>query len=121
MYKYEEEYTKIVTKNYFLTKKITDLGITKKYTAYYFLLDILDEIINKQRIIKSFSREVYPGLASKYGKHDCSIERDIRNLIATLWDRKLKDKLAYFYSGEGKPTCNEFIYLIKNYILADIV
>ena len=120
MYKYEQKYNQICTKNYYLRKKVNDLGITKKYTGYYFLLDILDEIINKSRSIKSFSREIYPELAMKYEKHDCSIERDIRNLISKLWDNGLKEKLNSLWITDDKPTCREFIYLVRNYVLIDI-
>ncbi len=120
MYKNELKYGEICTKNYYLRKKFNDLGITKKYTAYYFLLDIEDEIINKARTIKSFSKEIYPELALKYEKNDCSIERDIRNIISRLWDNGLKDKLTFLWTSDEKPTCCEFIYLLRNYVMNDI-
>ena len=120
MYKNELKYGEICTKNYYLRKKFNDLGITKKYTGYYFLLDILDEIINKSRTIKSFSKEIYPELAVKYDKNDCSIERDIRNVIDRLWDDVLKEKLEFLWLNDARPTCCEFIYLIRNYVLVDI-
>ena len=120
MYKNELRYGEICTKNYYLRKKFNDLGITKKYTGYYFLLDIEDEIINKSRTIKSFSKEIYPELAIKYNKNDCSIERDIRNVISKLWDNGLKEKLNSLWITDDKPTCCEFIYLIRNYVLIDI-
>lgn len=111
------KYEDIVAHNYYVMSRIRELGITEQYTGYYFLVDILDQLINESKVVRSFSREVYPVLAKKYNKNDCTIERDIRNIINVLWDYRLKNKLAKFWLKEDKPSCCEFIYIVKNYLV----
>ncbi len=113
-------YEDLVAHNYYVIAKMNELGITNQYTGFYFLVDILDQLINESKVVRSFSREVYPMLAKKYDKNDCTIERDIRNIINVLWDYRLKNKLVMFWSREEKPSCCEFIYIIKNYLVMDI-
>ena len=111
-----------LTKNcYFISKKLTNLGINEDYKGLYFLIDILDEIINNQKIVRSFSRELYPVVAKNLCVNACTIERDIRHIINVLWDYKLKNKLGYLWCKVKKPSCQEFIYLIKNYVIEDII
>ena len=115
-----ERYDGIVSSNYYIKESMSELGITKQYTAYYFLVDILDILINESRIVRSFYKEVYPIVAKKYHKNDCSIERDIRNMIKVTWDIRLKNKLSQFWNKERRPSCCEFIYLVKNYLIMQI-
>ncbi len=114
------KYEDIVAPNYYVMGKMRELGITDQYTGFYFLVDILDQLINESKVVRSFSREVYPMLAKKYHKNDCTIERDIRNIINVLWDYRLKSKLSLFWQKNEKPSCCEFIYIIKNYLVMNI-
>ncbi len=115
-----EKFNANVVSSYYLKKRICDLGITDNYIGYYYLLDILNIIINEEKTIRCFSREVYPHLAEKYKTKDCTIERDIRNIIKVNWDIKLKHKLKNYWRENSRPTCCKFIYLVKNYVLSDI-
>ena len=49
-----QKYGGPVSKNYFIMKKINELGITQKYNGYYFLIDILDMLMNEYPVIRSF-------------------------------------------------------------------
>lgn len=53
------KYEDIVVHNYYVMGKMRELGITEQYTGYYFLVDILDQLINESKVVRSFSREVY--------------------------------------------------------------
>ncbi|MCQ2564448.1 MAG: sporulation initiation factor Spo0A C-terminal domain-containing protein [Clostridia bacterium] len=120
MNKKEQICSQFVTSNYYLQKKMTTLGISSKYIAYYYLVDIMDLLINEDKKVHSFSREVFPFLAGKYQKNGCTVERNIRVIIGTFWDKTLKKKLQNFWQREDKPSCCEFIYLIKNYICKEL-
>lgn len=120
MGKKTESFEDKVCKNYFIIKRIADLGITKSYIGYYFLLDIMDILINEPKTYRSFSKELFPMLAKKYNKNLCTIERDIRNVRDKRWNCGLKNKLSKFWNKGNIPTCNKFIYLVKNYVLDDI-
>lgn len=106
--------------NYYICKKLEDLGLKKTYTAFYYLHDILNMLINQNLVVKSFSKEVYPVVAVTYSKKPCTIERDIRNVINSFWDRRLKQQLSSFWVEETPPTCHKFIFILKNYIIQDL-
>ena len=110
----------IAGKVYFV-KQLDELGFQKKYIGYYLLIELMEILINQERRIVSFSKEVYPLIARKYGKTDCTIERNIRSLINKSWNKDLMEKLGTYYPEERKPTCREFVYLVKNYIVYKIV
>lgn len=115
-----EKCRKLIGNNYYFLKRIRGLGIPSKYMAYYYLVDIMDILINENRRIRAFSREVYPKVAKKYDKTDCTVERDIRSVIKKFWCTSLKNKLSAFWHKERSPRCCEFIYLVKNYLVQDI-
>ncbi len=116
----KEQCAKIVCANYYVKKRVKDLGISGEYIAYYYLVDILDVLINEDKRVHSFSKEIYPFLAKKYNKSDCTVERDIRNVINIFWNDKMRIKLNPYWDVNTKPTCCKFIYLIRNYLLNEI-
>ncbi|MBE7076651.1 MAG: hypothetical protein E7374_02030 [Clostridiales bacterium] len=117
----EKLYQETLTNNYFLTLKIKELGVSYKYRGFSYLVDIQDLLINQNAKVKAFYKDVYPYIAEKHKKNECTIERDIRNLIDKLWEPILKNKLIVFWNKEKKPRCCEFIYLVKNYILGQVI
>jgi len=116
----ELKYGKNIEKNIYFIKQLENLGINKKYTGFYLLIEIMQILINEEKRVISFSKEVYPIIAEKYGKTDCTIERNIRSLIEKCWCKDIMVKLNVYYPEETKPTCREFIYLVKNYITKQI-
>ena len=113
----EQKYMPILPRDYFIIKRIGDLGITRNYTGFYYIVEIMDYLINQEMVIKSFSREIYPSLAEKYGKKSCTVERDIRNVIDKLWEGTLKEKLVSYWDKDRKPTCHDFIHILRKYLL----
>lgn len=109
-----------VERNYIVKKRLNQLGVSTKYIAYYYLVDILDCIIVRECKIKSFSREIYPQIAKKYGKSVYTIERDIRHFINHVWNTN-SNFIKDVFELKTKPTCLELIYLIKNFVLKDFV
>lgn len=117
----EMKYGQKVANKMFFLKVLDELELNKKYMGYYLLVEIEEIMIEKQERVKSFSTQIYPQIAQKYGKTPCTIERNIRSLIDKCWNNNLMIKLnTYFIEGE-KPSCKEFIYLVKNYILKQIL
>lgn len=115
-----EQYTEKISSNVFFIKTLDRLGIKKKYTGYYYLVDILDLVINKGMKTNKFSKKIYPLVADKYHKTECTIERNIRSVISRCCDEKFLDKVDDVYSCEKAPTCCKFIRIIKDFIMAQI-
>lgn len=112
-----DECAEKMSKNFFIEYKLLKIGFRNDKIGYYYLIDILDILINEGRIVHNFSKEIYPEIASKYNRNICTIERDIRSYINALWDIVLKDKLADFWMDSARPTCRQFIFLLKTYIM----
>lgn len=117
----ELKYGKNIENKIYFVKQLDDLGIKKKYLGYYLLIELMEILINQEKRIKSFSKQVYPIIAKKYGKTPCTIERNIRSLIEKSWSVELMGKLNVYYIESKRPTCREFVYLVKNYISKQLV
>ncbi len=117
----EMKYGETIASKVFFIKVLDELGIQRKYMGYYLLIELMEVLVNQEKRVKSFSQEVYPIIAEKYGKTACTVERNIRNLIQKSWNEELMLKLNVYYVDNEKPTCREFIYLVKNYILKCIM
>ncbi len=117
----EQKYQDKMSPNYYFSKKLKDLGITPCYMGYYYLVDIMDMLINRGKHVHSFSGEIYPYVATRYEKSPCTVERDIRNIINLFWSDKLKAKLDGYWLQERKPKCCEFIYILKSYMIEDLI
>lgn len=113
-----DKYRSFLKQHYYFNRKIGELGVTIDFIGFYYLGDIMEILINQGEKVRSFSKQVYPILAQKYNKKECTIERDIRNVINTFWEKSLKEKLNKYWKGEReKPCCQELIYMIKQYIM----
>ena len=117
----KKKYQQVATENLFFVSKLNELGINNKYTGYYYLIKIYEIIINGEKEVKSYSREIFPIVAKQYNKKANTVERNIRVLINNCWNINMGKKLKSFYTAGVKPTCCQFIYLIKNYILSFLI
>ncbi|MBQ9795412.1 MAG: hypothetical protein IJW36_00425 [Clostridia bacterium] len=110
-YKFKD---KISGKVYF-TKQLDILGIDRKYTGYFVLVEILNIMINEiEGKVRSFSKKIYPIVAERFNVADYTIERNIRNLIDKCWSKEMREELNY--DLDTKPKCQDFIYIVKEYI-----
>lgn len=92
------------------------LGVKKKYIGYYFLLEVLDIIINGDVVIRNFQQQVYPCISEKMKVSLCTIERNIRNLIDKSWSYSMMERLGVYYPNGKKPACRQFVLLVKKYV-----
>jgi len=113
-----KKYGDVVAANLFIAAKLDELGVASNYIGYYYLIDIFEITINGQREVKSYSREIFPIVSQRFDKTTCTVERNIRVLINKCWNMEMSKKLKYFYNENIKPTCCQFIALIKSYILS---
>lgn len=110
--RYEE---KIKNSRFFM--KILDyLMIDKKYIGYYYIVEILNCLINCGMPEKSMSKIIYPVVGLKFEKNSFTIERDIRHLINKSWNDEFKFKIKDIWEKDEKPTCRKFIFILRDYI-----
>ena len=115
-----DECSKLIVGNYYFDYRLRDIGVPRKYVGYYYIIDILDLLINSGKDFKCFSREIYPYIAEKYQCGVSTIERDIRNCIDKYWETDDRCNLRFFWHKDEKPTCKEFIFALKHYIMFSI-
>lgn len=89
------------SKKFEIKNKIADylneLGLTTKYLGYCYIKDLVVNIIEDRRNLKSFNSKLYPQVAIKYNTQVINIERNVRNAINVAIDscknRKLYDEI----------------------------
>ena len=112
----EAKFGYLIKDNIYFMIQMDDLGIRRKYTGFFQLIEIIKVLVNDGVMVSSFSREVYPVVAAHYGKSVCTIERNIRNLIDKCWSKEMMEKLNVYFPENKKPSCQQFIYMCKNYV-----
>lgn len=118
MYTKEKRYGSYVNKSIYFANWLNDLGLSAKYTGYYYLVKILDIVINGEIKVKSYSRQVYPSVASSFNASVSTIERNIRSLIKNCWSDEIANKLRF--KNVKRPTCCRLISLIVKNIFENI-
>lgn len=103
--------------------KITDIlrsiGIPANLKGYFFLREAIQMINNGCEI--SFSKVIYPAIASKHHTTTSRVERAIRHAIEVGWNRGGIEQLDLVFGNtvsplKGRPTNGEFISLIAEYL-----
>lgn len=116
----ERLYGNIVKDKIYLIKQFDYLGLNKHYTGYFMLIDLVTILLEGKIKAETFSKKIYPIVAKKFNKTECTVERNIRNLIDKCWTETLIEKLG-FLENRSKPTCRDFVFTIKNYIEKQIL
>jgi two-component system, response regulator, stage 0 sporulation protein A len=103
--------------------KITDIlrsiGIPANLKGYFFLREAIQMIMNGCET--SFSKVIYPAIASKYHTTPSRVERGIRHAIEVGWNRGGIEQLDLVIGNtvsplKGRPTNGEFISLMAEHL-----
>ena len=106
-----------------LEEKITNIflliGIPAHIKGYHFLREAIKMVVEDGNIINRITKELYPGIASKFKTTPSKVERAIRHAIDVAWNRgKVENINQLFgyrvYDKNDKPTNGEFIALIAD-------
>jgi two-component system response regulator (stage 0 sporulation protein A) len=107
-----------------LDLKISDIlrsiGIPANLKGYFFLREAIQMINNGCEI--SFSKVIYPAIASKYHTTPSRVERAIRHAIEVGWNRGGIEQLDFIFGNtvsplKGRPTNGEFIAFIAEHLM----
>jgi len=110
-------------KNQNLEEKITNIflliGIPAHIKGYHFLREAIKMVVEDGNVINRITKELYPGIASKFKTTPSKVERAIRHAIDVAWSRgKVENINQLFdyrvYDKNDKPTNGEFIALIAD-------
>lgn len=94
------------------------LGIRTTYKGYYYLVTALEQALEDESRLLSYSTTIFPYIAEKYHTNIKCVERNIRTIIKICWEspsRKMLQNLAP-YPLERQPSVGEFIDLLFWYL-----
>ena len=114
--KEENEKTDLETQ---VTKIIHQIGVPAHIKGYQYLRSAIIMTMDNTELINSITKQLYPGVAKKYGTTSSRVERAIRHAIEVAWDRGDVEVINSFFgytvqSNRGKPTNSEFIALVAD-------
>ena len=100
--------------NLFLT-----VGIPAHIKGYQFLREAVRMVIDQPDMMGRITKELYPGIARRFGTTSSKVERAIRHAIEVAWNRGRIEALDEAFgknvcSLDDKPTNGEFIALVAD-------
>lgn len=100
------------------------LGIAPDKNGFHYLRKAIYECYMEPSLLTSITKEIYPMLATAFGKKESCIERSIRSAIETGWDRGNYEYSQELFSNcvdyyKTKPTNGEFIAIIVDKIMME--
>jgi len=100
--------------NLFLT-----VGIPAHIKGYQYLREAVKMVIENPDLMGRITKELYPGIAHRFGTTSSKVERAIRHAIEVAWNRGRIEALDEAFgrnvcSLDDKPTNGEFIALVSD-------
>ncbi|MBO4847943.1 MAG: sporulation transcription factor Spo0A [Clostridia bacterium] len=111
-----------------LDEKITavflSVGIPAHIKGYHYLREAIRMVFYKPELISHITKELYPGIAKRFGTSPSKVERAIRHAIEVSWTRgKIENVNRLFgfnvYGKNEKPTNGEFIALVADKLIIE--
>lgn len=95
------------------------LGIPAHVKGYQYLREAVRMVIANHDLINRITKELYPGIARRYGTSSSKVERAMRHAIEVAWNRGRLENTnqllgVKLFSENDKPTNGEFIALIAD-------
>jgi len=100
--------------NLFLT-----VGIPAHIKGYQYLREAVKMVIDNPDLMGRITKELYPGIARRFGTTSSKVERAIRHAIEVAWNRGRIEALDEVFGRNvcnlaDKPTNGEFIALVSD-------
>ena len=102
-----------VNKEYGLDRRIAELlrkeGVPVKMIGYKYLCDAIELVVKDLDDVVSVTKNVYPIVAQIHETSSGNVERNIRYVIETTWNKHGGHATGVFADMTKKPTNTEFI------------
>ena len=95
------------------------IGIPAHVKGYQYLREAVRMVIDNHDVINRITKELYPGIARRYGTSSSKVERAMRHAIEVAWNRGRLESTnqmlgVNLFSERDKPTNGEFIALVAD-------
>jgi len=102
-----------------VTNIIHEIGVPAHIKGYQYLRESIIMVVNNMDLLSGITKELYPGIASKFNTTPSRVERAIRHAIEVAWSRGRVDTINRLFGytvhdEKGKPTNGEFIAMVAD-------
>ena len=102
-----------------ITNLFLTLGIPAHIKGYQYTVERCVMVLENHEVINRITKELYPGIARKFGTSASKVERAMRHAIEVAWTRGRLDTVNQMYgykvfAKDDKPTNGEFIALVAD-------
>ena len=102
-----------------VTEIIHEIGVPAHIKGYQYLREAVRMVIDNPDLMGRITKELYPGIARRFGTTSSKVERAIRHAIEVAWNRGRIEALDEAFgknvcSLDDKPTNGEFIALVAD-------
>lgn len=104
-----------------VTKMLHEIGVPASINGYRYVRVAIEKAAMDPKILKSITKELYPGVAKEFETTPSRVERAIRHAIECAWDRGDIEVFEKYFgntisSMHGQPTNSEFIAMLADHI-----
>ena len=97
------------------------IGIPAHIKGYQYLREAVRMVIDDRDVINRITKELYPGIARKFGTSASKVERAMRHAIEVAWTRGRLDTVNQMYgykvfAKDDKPTNGELVSCVSELI-----
>lgn len=102
-----------------LANLFLSIGIPAHIKGYGYLREAVRLVLDQPEIINRITKELYPGIARRFGTTPSKVERAMRHAIEVAWSRGRLENINQIFGyrvfeADDKPTNGEFIALIAD-------
>lgn len=104
-----------------ITNLFLTLGIPAHIRGYQYLREAVLMVLEDHSLLNSITKELYPGVAKRFGASASKVERAMRHAIEVAWNRGRLDSANRIYGyqvfeKQDKPSNGEFIAMVADRI-----
>lgn len=104
-----------------ITNLFLTIGIPAHIKGYQYLREAVRMVLDNHDVINRITKELYPGIAKKFGTSSSKVERAMRHAIEVAWSRGRMDTVNQMYgykvfAKDDKPTNGECISCVSELI-----
>ncbi len=94
------------------------LGATGKLNGFPYAIFMIEAVVEDASRLQLITKRLYPDTAHQFGVSAASVERDLRTLIHSCWNKTDHSFLTYLAGAtlQRPPTNSEFLDLAASYL-----
>ena len=94
------------------------LGASPVYAGFTPAVTALQYILEDQHLLMSLTTRLYPKVAESCGTTAASVERNIRTVIAIIWEKnQFLFQIVAGYGMTARPSVGDFLAILSTYLL----